>query len=365
MTQPQAILSTIYAYVGTYTDDRREGIFIFKLDPASGKLAPVGAATGLPSPSFLAIHPSKRYLYAVNEVGDFGGKSAGAVSAFAIDAKTGALKPINQQSSVGTGPAHIIVDATGKFALVANYGGGSVALLPIKADGSLAPASDFVQHSGSSVNKQRQEGPHAHSTTLDPANRVAFVADLGLDKLLAYQLDATREKLAPNAPPFAQVKPGAGPRHFAFHPQGKHAYVINELDSTVTAFAYDAARGALREVQTIGTLPAGISGINYCADIHVSPTGKFLYGSNRGHDSIVIFAIDGRSGKLSLVGHQSTLGKWPRNFALDPTNQFLFVANQNSDDVVCFRMNTATGALTPTGQTLRVPKPVCVKFVVV
>jgi 6-phosphogluconolactonase len=182
---------------------------------------------------------------------------------------------------------------------------------------------------------------------------------------MAYQLDATRGKLTPNAPPFAQVKPGAGPRHFAFHPQGKYAYVINELDSTVTAFAYDAVRGALRELQTISTLPSGFSGINYCADIHVSPTGKFVYGSNRGHDSIVIFAIDDRSGKLSLAGHQSTLGKWPRNFALDPTNQFLFVANQNTDDVVCFKMNTTTGALTPTGQTLRLPKPVCVKFVVV
>lgn len=356
---------TIYAYIGAYTDDRREGIFIFKLDPASGRLTQVGATTGLPNPSFLAIHPSKRYLYAVNEVGDFGGKPAGAVSAFAIDVRTGALKPINQQSSVGTGPAHIIVDATGKFALVANYGGGSVTALPIKADGSLSPASDFVQHSGSSLNRQRQEGPHAHSTTLDAANRIAFVADLGLDKLMAYQLDAKRGKLTPNAAPFAQVKAGAGPRHFAFHPSGKFAYVINELDSTVTAFAYDAARGALRELQTIATLPTGFSGINYCADIHVSPTGKFVYGSNRGHDSIVIFKIDGRSGKLALAGHQSTLGKWPRNFALDPTNQFLFAANQDSDNVVCFRMNTATGALSPTGQVARAPKPACVKFVVI
>lgn len=359
MSQP-----TIYAYVGSYTDGRSDGLSIFRLDPSTGALTQVGVAGGLPSPSFLAIHPNKRALYAVNEVGSFGGKPGGAVSAYAIDRKTGALRPLNQESSVGAGPCHIIVDATGKCAIVANYGGGSATVLPIRADGALAPASDFVQHSGASVNPQRQEGPHAHSTTLDPANRVAFVVDLGLDKLMAYQLDARRGKLTPNAPPFAAVTAGAGPRHFAFHPNGKYAYVINELGNTITAFAYDAARGALRAVQALSTLPAGFTDTSYCADIHVSPTGRFVYGSNRGHDSIAIFKVDGRSGKLTPAGHQSTLGKWPRNFALDPTNQFLFAANQNSDDIVSFRMNATTGALAPTGLVTRVPKPVCVKFAV-
>jgi 6-phosphogluconolactonase len=356
--------TTIYAFVGTYTDTTSKGIYIFRMDAATGKLTLMSTASGLPSPSFLAVHPSKRFLYAVNEVGDFGGKPAGAVSAFAMDAETGALTALNQQSSIGAGPCHIIVDATGAFVLVANYGSGSVAVLPIKADGSLASASDFVQHRGSSANPKRQEGPHAHSTTLDPANRVAIVADLGLDKLMMYQLDLAHGKLTPNNLEFAQVKPGAGPRHFAFHPAGRYAYVINELDNTVTAFAYDAARSALRELETIPTLPEGFSDVSYCADIHVTPTGKFVYGSNRGHDSIVIFKIDETTGRLSLVGHQSTQGHWPRNFALDPTNQFLFVANERSDNIVAFRMDAQTGQLTPTGQVISTPKPVCVKFVV-
>ena len=352
--------STLYAYVGTYTDGRREGIFIFEYLPDSGEARPCGAVAGLSNPSFLAVHPTRRYLYAVNEVDDFGGRRAGAVSAFAIDAQTGALLPLNQRSSVGDGPCHLIVDAGGKFVLVANYGGGSVAVLPIRDDGSLDEASDFVQHRGSSVNPQRQEGPHAHSVILDPANRFAFVADLGLDRVMIYRFDAGHGKLMPNEPAFAPLKPGAGPRHFAFHPDGRHAYVINELDNTVTAFDYDPERGALHEIQTLSTLPTGYAEVSYCADIHVAPSGKFLYGSNRGHDSIALFAIDG-AGRLTSLGQQPTGGRWPRNFALDPAGRFMWVANQESDSITRFAVDADTGRLTALGQ-IAVPKPVCIQF---
>lgn len=356
--------STIYAFVGTYTGTGSQGIYAFRMDAGSGRLALLGTTGGLPNPSFLAVHPSKRYLYAVNEVDEFGGKHGGAVSAFAIEANTGRLTPINQQSSVGAGPCHIIVDATGKWALVSNYGDGSVAVLPVGGDGALGPASDFVQHRGSSVNRERQAGPHAHSTTLDAGNRIAVVADLGLDKLMLYRFDAGQGKLRPGNPAAVSVKPGAGPRHFTFHPSGKYAYVINELDNTVTAFAYDAARGALRELQTLSTLPPGYAQVSYCADIHVAPTGRFVYGSNRGHDSLVVFKVDEGSGKLSAAGHTATRGRWPRNFALDPTHRFLLVANQESDTLVTFELNAQTGQLAPTGQTISIPRPVCVKFAV-
>ncbi len=355
--------STVCAYVGTYTDGRREGIFVFKCDAASGTAQLIGAVAGLPNPSFLAIHPSRRYLYAVNEIGDFGGRAAGAVSAFVVDGDTGGLRSLNQQSSVGSGPCHLIVDATGRFVLVANYGSGSVAVLPIQADGSLAEASDFVQHHGASVNPQRQEGPHAHSIILDPANRFAFVADLGLDKLMIYRFDADGGKLTPNKPASVSVSPGAGPRHFTFHPNGRYAYVINELDNTVTAFAYDAGSGALHARQTLSTLPEGYAQTSYCADIHVAPNGRFLYGSNRGHDSIAIFSIDD-AGRLSSLGQEPTRGRWPRNFALDPSGRFMWVANQESDGITIFAVDEATGRLSARDQ-LRVPKPACVKFIAV
>ncbi|MFN4293577.1 MAG: lactonase family protein [Thermoflexales bacterium] len=354
--------STFFAFVGTYTDGRREGIFTFRFDAECGTAQPLGATEGVSNPSFLAIHPSRRFLYAVSEVGDFGGKPAGAVSAFAIEAQTGALRLLNQQSSIGAGPCHLTVDATGRHVLVANYGSGSVAVLPIAADGALGEASDFAQHHGTGVNPQRQEGPHAHSVILDPANRFAFVADLGLDRVMIYRFDAERGKLAPNEPAFAPVKPGAGPRHFTFHPSGRFAYVINELDNTVTAFAYDAERGALRELQTIATLPEGYAQTSYCADVHIAPSGRFLYGSNRGHDSIAIFAI-ADDGRLSPRGQTPTNGRWPRNFALDPTGRFMWVANQQSDAITLFAVDEATGQLSARDR-LHVPKPVCVKFVV-
>jgi len=311
----------------------------------------------------LAWHPSRSVLYAVNEVGEFEGQRTGAVAAFAIERESGLLTLLNRQSSRGSGPCHITVDASSRYVFVANYGSGSVAMLPIRDDGSLEAASDFHQHEGSSVDQGRQEGPHAHSVTVDPGNRYVLAADLGLDQILIYEIDHERGRLIPNpAQPFAAIRPGAGPRHFAFHPNGSFGYVINELDNTVTAFVYDQRQGTLREIQHISTLPEGYSGTSYCADIHVHPNGRFLYGSNRGHDSIVVFAV-GEDGRLALVQHEPTQGSFPRNFALDPSGNFLYVANQNTNSIVPFRIASETGRLSPTGRVYEAPKPVCIQFV--
>ncbi|HJS09091.1 MAG TPA: lactonase family protein, partial [Pirellulales bacterium] len=245
--------------------------------------------------------------------------------------------------------------------LVANYGGGSVAVLPIDKDGRLRPASSFVQHKGSSVNPKRQEAPHAHSINVDPAGAFAVVADLGLDKVLVYRFDAAAGTLTANDPPHATVSPGAGPRHFAFHPSGRFAYVINEMNSTVTAFAYDAKKGTLSEIDTKSTLPGPQQG-NSTAEVQVHPSGKFLYGSNRGHNSLAIFRIDEKTGALTAAGHQLTGGRTPRNFGIDPTGKFVLAANQGSDSVVVFRVDQETGKLEETGQSIKVPTPVCVKF---
>lgn len=352
-------------YVGTYTGGkaRSEGVYLLELDTATGALESKGVAGKIVSPSFLAIHPGQKLLYSVNEVGDFGGKPSGAVTAFVIDEASGKLKKLNQQSSVGSGPCHLVVDAAGKNVLVANYGSGSVAVLPIAADGSLKPSSSFIQHKGKSADPGRQEGPHAHSVNLDAANRFAFVADLGLDKVLIYAFDYLKGTIEPAAMPYAKVAPTSGPRHFAFHPGGKFAYVINEMANTVTAFAYDAAAGALTEVQTISTLPADFKGTSYTAEVQVHPSGKFVYGSNRGHDSIAVFSVNEATGKLTLVEVEPTQGKNPRNFALDPTGAFLLAENQDSDSIVVFRIDPATGALTPTGTKVTVPMPVCIKMI--
>lgn len=352
----------LLVYVGTYTRGRSEGIYVYRMDASSGALELLSKATGVSNPSFLAIHPQRHYLYSVSEISDFAGKPSGAVAAFKIDPKTGDLTRLNQQPSHGAGPCHLSVDKTGQFVLVANYGSGSVAVLPIQDDGQLGEATDFIQHQGSSVDPRRQVGPHAHSVTLDPTNRYAFVADLGLDKIMIYRLDLSQGKLKPNDEPWAQVKAGAGPRHFDFHPNGKYAYLINELDSTMTGFTYDGTRGRLSEIQTVSTLPDGFEDTSYCADIHVSPSGKFVYGSNRGHDSIVIFESDEGTGKLTYVDHESTQGETPRNFAIDPTGTFLLAANQNGDTVVTFRMDQQTGRLMPTGHVAEVPTPVCLKM---
>jgi len=365
MTLPAAAQSppTFWVYLGTYTGGQAgsKGIYVASLDAATGELGAPKLAAESTSPAFVALHPKGGFLYAVNEVGNFQGERAGAVSAFKVDPATGALTLLNQQSSGGPGPCHVSVDPSGRCVLVANYGGGSVAALPIQADGSLGKAVSFVQHAGSSVNKQRQEAPHAHSITPDARGRFAYAADLGLDQVLVYRLDAAAAKLAPADPPFARTAPGSGPRHFDLHPRGRFAFVCGEMTSTVTAFRVDGRTGALTEVNTLSTIPAPTPG-NSTAELRVHPTGRFVYVSNRGHNSIAIFRVDETTGALTAAGHQPTGGSTPRNFGIDPTGRFLLAANQASNTVVVFRIDAETGALNPTGGKIDVPMPVCVRF---
>jgi 6-phosphogluconolactonase len=352
-------------YVGTYTEEgsASKGIYAYRFDPGSLQLASIGLAAQTENPSFLAVHPNHRFLYAVNEVGNYEGQKSGAVSAFAIDKTTGKLTLLNQVASGGADPCYIIVDKTGKFVLVANYTGGSIAAFPIKEDGSLDKPSAFIQHTGHGTNPKRQEAPHAHSIDLSPDNRFAIVDDLGLDETLVYKFDSAKGSLTLNDPPFAQANPGAGPRHFALHPTGKFGYVINEMGSTVSVFQYDAANGVLHPLQTISTIPKSFTALNESAEIEVHPSGKFLYASNRGHDSIAIFAIDPNKGTLTLIDYVPTRGESPRNFAIDPTGQLLFAENEKSDNIVVFSINAQTGRLTPTGKVLDISQPVCIKFV--
>ena len=355
----------ILVYVGTYTKTTSKGIYRYRLDVSSGALEYLGVASGHEEPSFLAIDPEQRFLYAVNETDSYQGESSGAVSAFAIaPASGGELTFLNKQPSRGAGPCHLSVDASGRYVLVANYSGGSVAMLPIQGDGSLGPACDFVQHLGGSGATERQHRPHGHSITPSPDNRFAFAADLGLDQILVYQLDLEEGRLRSSAPPFVQLQPGAGPRHFAFHPKGRYAYGINEIDNTFSAFNFDAERGALEEFQVVSTLPADFAGTSHTADVHVHPSGKFLYGSNRGHESIVICAIDEASGRLTAVGHEPTQGEQPRNFAIDPTGTLLFAANMKTENIVSYWIDQETGSLDPTGLVTEVPTPVCLKMIV-
>jgi 6-phosphogluconolactonase len=352
------------AYVGTYTaKTTSKGIYAYRFDAEKGQLTPIGVAAESADPSFLAVHPNGKYLYAVNEIGNFNGGVGGAVSAFAIDAKTGALKFLNQVPTRGAGPCHISLDKSGNFVLVANYDGGSIASFPVHDDGTLGTASGFVQHSGSGPNKERQEGPHAHWIGTSPDNRFALVADLGLDQVIVYGFDSSKGIFTPMLSGFAKVKPGAGPRHLAFRPDGKFVYVLNEMESSVTVFSYQPKNGTLSPLQTTSTLPKDFSGSNTTAEIAVLPSGKFLYSSNRGHDSIAIFAIDEKKGTLKSLGQVLTGGKTPRHFAIDPTGMYLFAENQESNNIVVFHIDPATGSLSPTGQTIDVPSPVCITFV--
>jgi 6-phosphogluconolactonase len=352
----------LLVYFGTYTRGASKGIYAYRFQPKTGDLKPIGLVGEEVNPSFVAIHPNHRFLYSVSEVDNYEGKKSGAVTAFAMDTKTGKLTKLNTVPSHGDGPCYVRVDNTGKTLLVANYGSGSVASYPLQADGKIGPAGSAIQHTGSSADKDRQSGPHAHSINQSPDNRFAVAADLGLDKVFVYRLDPLKATLTPNNPPSTSVAPGSGPRHFAFHPSGKYGYVINEMKSTVTAFTYDAAHGLLKEIQTITTLPKDFTGSSSTAEVQVHPSGKFLYGSNRGHDSIAMFAINEKDGTLKALGNVSTQGKTPRNFGIDPSGAYLFAANQDSDSVVVFRIDPKTGNLTPTGKKLDVPFPVCVKF---
>ena len=353
--------NTPLVFVGTYTEQEgseSKGIYVFRMDSASGDLTFENAVEGISNPSYLDFHPGHNILYAVNEVQAFAGKTGGGVSAFSID--SGTPEVLNQQPSHGTDPCHISVEQTGRFALVANYSSGSVAMFPIQPDGQLGPATDVVPHSGSSVHPERQASPHAHCILPDPTNRFAIAVDLGLDKFLVYEMDLEKGKLNKHAE--VKVQPGAGPRHLAFHPTGKFAYLVNELNSTLIGYRYHAESGSFEELQTVSALPGDFTGESLCAAIKVSPGGSFLYASNRGHDSIVCFRIDENTGMLTYRSHTSTGGKEPRDFAIDPSGNFLLVANQKSHRILTFRIDGQSGKLTRTGHELEVSMPVCLKF---
>ena len=346
-------------YAGTYTKGDSRGIYAFHFNSSNGKLSGPTLAAETLNPSFLAEHPNHRFLYAVNEGGDGGN----TVSAFAIDPKSGKLKPLNAVSSMGSGPCHLAVDATGKWLAVANYNNGTMAIIGINTDGTLMDAKKSETHTGSSANKQRQSGPHAHCVLFSPDNRFLLLADLGLDKIFVYKFDPAAGTLTPNDPPSASVTPGAGVRHLAFHPNGRVLYSINEMGNTITAFHYDPAKGTLDAFQYETTLPEGFKGNTSTAEVAVNRAGTRVYGSNRGHDSIALFAVDPRKETLSPMDHTSTLGKTPRHFTLDPTGKFLLVANQDSSDIVVFKVHPGSGQLRPVGGPVKgAAFPVCLLF---
>lgn len=356
-------------WFGTYSGGpaNSEGIYVSRFDAAAGTLTQPVLAAKAKNPSFLALHPTLPVMYAVSEVADANGTPAGAVLSFAIDEVNGTLTPMNHQPSGGKGPCHVSVDRSGRVVMAANYGGGSVICLGLAADGSIKPVvsgtpGGFIQHEGKGPNPQRQEGPHGHSINPTADGRFAVVCDLGLDKVFLHALDADRATLTPHG--FGSTAAGAGPRHFAFHPGGRYGYAVNELDRTVTAFAFDPQAGTLTPVQTLSTLPADITDTTgfSTAEIVAHPTGKFLYASNRGHDSIAMYAVDEATGRLTFLGTEPIRGKTPRNFVIDPTGQFLLAGAQNSHTVTVFAINTDTGTLSFTGQSLDVPSPVCIRF---
>ena len=348
-------------YVGTYTGGGSEGIYAFELNVKDGSVSEARLVGKVTTPSVLAIHPSRKFLYCVSEISTFDGKKEGGVTAFAIDNESGNLTKLNEQSSKGAGPCHVVVNGDGSHVFVANYGGGNVAALSIAEDGKLGEATGFAQHKASDADSERQVA-RAHSINLDKAGRFAVAADAGVDEVFVYRFDPQAGTLAPNDPRSTKVAAGAAPRHFAFHPNGVNAYVINEAEMSVTAFKYDAKSGVLKAIQTISTIPGETQKGFSTAEVQVHPSGKFLYGSNRGHDTIAIFRIDAETGKLTAAGHQPTGGKTPRNFGIDPTGTFLLAANQNSGTITVHRIDPKTGALEATGTTIEVARPVCVKF---
>jgi 6-phosphogluconolactonase len=352
-------------YLGTYTGNKPEsskGIYLSEFDSETGKLSEPKLVAETENPAFLALHPDGKHLYCVNEVGKFLGKDAGGITAFSIDDKTGGLKQLNQQHSGGPGPCHLVVDREGKCVLAANYGGGSCCAVVLKADGSLGEVTSFFQHEA----KPQPAGakarpPRGHSINVSPDNKLAFCADLGRDEVVIYNLDAAAGKLTTHNPPAGNCPEGAGPRHFAFHPQGKFAYAINETEKSITVFAFDAAKGSLNPVQTISTVPEGVKG-GSTAEVVVHPSGKFVYGSNRGHDSIAVFQVDAATGTLKATGHQGEGIKTPRNFNIDLTGKWLLVGSQSGHNVAVFKIDQTTGALAPTGNKIELNAPVCIKF---
>jgi len=350
-------------YVGTYTRGDSKGIYSFVLDTAAGTLTPEGLAAETENPSFLAIHPSGDYVYACNELDKFKGQDSGGLSAFKADPVSGKLEKLNDVAAGGTSTCHANISRNGRYVVLANYGSGSCAAFAIGADGKLGERTAFHQHTGTSVDPGRQRGPHAHSVNFDRQNKHVIVADLGLDQVKVYNFNAATGTMTANEPAFTKVKPGSGPRHFSFHPSGKYAYVINEMLCSVTAFNWNAKKGTLTEIETVTTLPEPVKRGYSTAEVVAHPNGRFLYGSNRGHNTIAVFQVNAATGKLTTVEHKSTQGEVPRNFAIDPTGEFLIAANQNTHSIVLFRINQASGALEQVGQPVMAPSPVCVRYI--
>ncbi len=348
-------------YVGTYTRETSAGIYAYTFDSSNAQTRELGLVAEMRDPSFLALHPGGRFLYAVSETDDYDSDGSGSVLSFAIEPGSGRLRKLNEVSSTGGWPCHLNIDATGRMLIVANYKGGNVASFPVNEDGTLGRAASFFQHEGSSVHA-RQEQAHAHSADFSADGRFALFSDLGLDQVKVYRADTATATMSPHESPQVEVAPGSGPRHLAIHPSARFAYGLNELSSTVTVYALDPEAGTLSVQQTASTLPEGFEGENYTAEIYVHPTGRFVYASNRGHDSIAVFAIDLESGTIESRGQVSTRGEWPRNFAFDPSGQFLLAANQNSDNIAVFRIDQESGALEPTGTDLAIDAPVCLLF---
>jgi len=364
----EALDDECLVYVGTYTGKGGEGIYAYRFNPATGEAHLPGLAVATDNPSFLAVDPKSRFLYAVNELVTFQDKPTGAISVFAIDRGSGRLNLVQQGSSLGVEPAYVSLDRTARYLLVANYdvanfSGGNSGVFPIGDDGRLSPRSAFLQEAGSSVHPERQAGPHPHSIQVTPDNRFVIVADLGLDKLFVYRFDDKTGSLTPGNPPFVKADPGAGPRHVAFAPSGKFVYVVNELASTITVFAYEPGPGALFQKQTVSTLPEDFAGKNTAAEIVVDAKGRFMYVSNRGDDSITVFTINPDNGNLKFLERVPSGGRTPRSIAIDPTGQWLFAANQDSGDIKLFRIDPASGRLAATSRSLKIVSPVCVLIV--
>lgn len=356
--------SNYLVYVGTQTEggSKSTGIYAYRYNKATGQITSLGLAAETTNPSWITLHPNGRFLYAVSEVSNYQGPNSGGVIAFSIDRATGKLTFLNEVASRGASPCYLTVDRSGKYLLVANYAGGSIAVFPILADGRLGPSSDLVQHSGHGANAVRQEGPHPHSADLSPDDHFVFVDDLGLDKLFSYGFDANTGKLTGLTTHPAEFEPGAGPRHFILHPSGKFAYVLEEMHSKVVAFATNPQDGSFRQLQSISTVPSDFTAHNDAAELEIHPSGRFLFASNRGQDTIAVFAIDSVKGTLTPLAYTPTGGKTPRTFEVDPAGELLFAANQHSDNIVIFKIDQKTGGLTPTGHVVDIASPVCVKF---
>jgi len=360
---PGSAPSEFYLYVGAYTENAEQGISIYKFDANQGGLSFIATEKNVKNPSYLAINDKNNLLVAANEVGEYHGKKTGYVTSFSINSETGGLTKINEVASGGGAPCYVTVNKSASHAFVSNYSGGNVSIIPIQSDGRLSEYSDLKQHEGTGGNPARQKGPHAHFIELDPKQEFAIAVDLGMDKIISYKIDEKQGLL--NESNQFSVQAGAGPRHLTFHPNKRLVFVISELNSTISSLSYDSKEGKFSEVMTVSTLPDDFNGTSYCADIHVSPNGKYVYGSNRGHNSIVVYQVDVKSGKLSYVDHTSVKGDWPRNFLIDPTGKFLLVANQKSDNIVVFKIDQESGRLRSNGVEVQLPKPVCLKMLAI